>query len=220
MPKLLKNSKKAIQTRNRVRMFRGIRSIIKNDSVSLVNVKDLEQKLKSNEESPPKERISSSNDRFLNLTDNLRSWAIEKNINKRAVTALLKILRSAGMYFLPQDSRTLLETPRKIEIIDLAGGKYWHNGLENCLTQVFSKLSSDLRVELNINVDGLPLFKNSPLVFWPILANVYGEFMSHIDFFALIIIKQLKTFVHIENCLLLNRMQDTMNFHFLPTRIS
>lgn len=178
MAKSLKNSKKAMQTRNRVRMLRGIRSIIKNDSASLLNVNDLKQKLKSNEESPAHDRFSSSNDRLSKLTLELRSWAIDKNINKRAVTELLKILRSAGINFLPKDSRTLLETPRNVEIIDLGGGKYWHNGLRNCLIQVFSQLSLDLCVELNISIDGLPLFKNSPLVFWPILANVYGNYLS------------------------------------------
>lgn len=178
MPKVLKTSKKAIQTRNRVRMFRGIRSIMRNAEASLhINVNNLRKTLNANEEGRSNERFSSLNDRLSNLNQALRTWAIEKNINKRAVTALLKILRSAGVHSVPKDCRTLLETPRKVEIIHLAGGKYWHNGLENCLIQVFSQLSSNLCVELNINIDGLPLFKSSPLVFWPILANVHGEFM-------------------------------------------
>lgn len=167
MPKVLKTSKKAIQSRNRARMFRSIRSIMKNDSVSFVN--SLKQTIAN--ERP-------SHDRLANLKQALRSWAIERNINKRSVTALLSILRSAGINSLPADCRTLLQTPRKVEIIDLAGGKYWHNGLQNCLTRVFSKLSFNLCVELNVNVDGLPLFKSSPLEFWPILANVHGESLS------------------------------------------
>lgn len=171
MPKLLKISKKAIQTRNRVRMYRGIHSIMANDSRSLLSVKSLRDKLKVNEGS---ERIHCSNEKS-HLQNDLRTWAIEKNINKRAVTALLKILRSAGINFLPKDSRTLLETPRQVNIVNLAGGRYWHNGLDKCLTGIFSKLSMNLCIELNINIDGLPLFKSSPLVLWPILANIHGE---------------------------------------------
>lgn len=177
MPKILKSTKKSIQTRNRVRMFRGIESIMRHDSASLLNVNVVKKKLKNSEASQTHERFTLSNNRLSNLTSELRTWAIEKNINKRAVTALLKILRSAGINSVPKDSRTLLETPRKVEIINLAGGKYWHNSLQNCLANVFSKLSDNLRVELNISIDGLPLYKNSPLVFWPILANVYGEFI-------------------------------------------
>lgn len=103
----------------------------------------------------------------------------KKNINKRAVTALLQILRSAGATSLPKDSRSPLETPRQVEIVDLAGGKYWHNGLEKCLIEIFSQLSVNLCIELNINMDGLPLFKSSPIVLWPILANIHGEWVQH-----------------------------------------
>lgn len=119
MPKILKDSKKAVQTRNRVRMLRGIRSIMKEDSTPHVNVNSLKSELKS---------VSKANARFTsskqlpNLTHDLRTWAIEKNINKRAVSALLKILRSNGINIVPKDSRTLLATPKSVQIINLAGG--------------------------------------------------------------------------------------------------
>lgn len=182
MPKTLKSTKKAIQTRNRVQLLRGIRSIMTQNSVSQLNVNKLKQTMKNNESaSVSNEHTSSSNhclsDRLSNLSSKLRTWAIEKNINKRAITALLKILRSFGLTSLPEDSRTLLETPRKVDIVELAGGKYWHNGLKNCMTQVFGQLSSNMCVEININFDGLPLFKSSPLNLWPILANVHGTFL-------------------------------------------
>lgn len=175
MPKILKQTKKAIQSRQRSRLYRGIRSIMMSDAVPQVTfTKKLKQTF--SEEITSNERPSLTYQ--TSLSNKLRNWAIEKNINKRALTALLKILRSCG-FALPKDSRTLLETPRKVEIVNLAGGKYWHNGLEHCLTQVFSKLSSNLCVRLNINIDGLPLFKSSPITFWPILANVYGNIPVH-----------------------------------------
>lgn len=175
MPKILKDTKKAIQSRNRVRLHRGIRMIMQQDSPTFLNVNSingLKQKLKSHESiAPSPHNVSKS----IDLKDSLRTWAIEKNIRQRAITDLLKILRSAGLRNLPKDSRSLLDTPRKVEIVNRANGKYWHNGLINCLTQTFSHLSSNLSVELNFNIDGLPLFKSSPLAFWPILVNVHGR---------------------------------------------
>lgn len=156
------------QTRNRVRIYRGIQSIMKQDTVSLVNTAQLRKQMfknssKSNEEAkPPK------------LSDKMRSWAIEFHIKRRALTALLKLLRSFGMQSLPQDGRCLLKTPRFIEIEARAGGKYWHNGLQKTLSRAFSKLNSDLHIQINLNIDGLPLFKSSPKSFWPILATVHG----------------------------------------------
>lgn len=178
MPKILKNTKKAIQSRERVRLFRGVQSIMRYNATSnVLNVTKLKQKLINNEDKSPHERISSLNDRKSNLLSDLRTWAIENNIHKRAITALLKVLRSAGITNLPKDSRKLLETPRNVIIVNRAGGKYWHNGIVNCLAESFSKLASNLKVEINLNIDGLPLFKSSPLVFWPILMNVHGMFL-------------------------------------------
>lgn len=159
---------KTQQTRKRVQMYRGIQSIIKRDSceINLVNPIQLKKKILNN---------SSQSDEPPKLSNELRSWAIQFHIKRRALTALLKILKSFGMQSLPSDSRCLLKTPRIIEIEDRAGGKYWNNGIKKTLSQVFNKLSSNLLVEINVNIDGLPLFKSSPETFWPILANVHGR---------------------------------------------
>lgn len=157
------------QTKNRVRLYRGIQALMKQDTISLINVTQFKKQIfkstsQSNEKvDPPK------------LSDELRSWSIDFFIKRRALTALLKILRSFGMQSLPADSRCLLKTPRLIEIEDRAGGKYWNNGINRTLSEVFSKLSSNLRIEINVSMDGLPLFRSSASSFWPILANVYGK---------------------------------------------
>lgn len=161
------------QTRNRVRMCRGIKSIMQNDTIALVNVNQLKKQMAKNQ----------STNEAPKLSDELRSWAIQFYIKKRALSALLKILRSFGMPSLPADSRSLLKTPRSITIANLAGGKYWHNGIQNSLLQVFSKLSSNLRIEINLNMDGLPIFKSSPTSLWPILANVHGAYFLLLRYF-------------------------------------
>lgn len=163
MPKILKKNTKAIQTRNRVRLYRGIKTIMKADEASMARF--------MRNVTPTFQRTDTIKK---TLNESLRTWAIEHHIKRRALTALLKILVSVGFTSLPRDSRTLLKTPRIVEIENRAGGKYWHNGIGNCLRQIFAKLSSDLSIEINISIDGLPLFKSSPVVFWPFLFNIHG----------------------------------------------
>lgn len=160
--------KKKEQTRNRVRIFRGINSIMRKDNLHLLDSIKLRKTLNENE--------SNTEDRPIEpkLSDKLRSWVHEYHVRRNAVSALLKILIFFGMTSLPKDSRTLMKTPRTIKIDNLAGGQYWHNDLKLSLKRIFGKLHSDLSIKININFDGLPLFKSSPTTFWPILANIHG----------------------------------------------
>lgn len=165
MTKVLKSTKSE-QARNRLRLFRGVQSIIKSDNLSFLNATHLKKKISESIDknpSPPK-----------NLSDKLRTWAIEFRIQRSGVSELLKILISAGHKSLPRDSRSLLRTPRIVQIENRAGGQYWHHGIENNLKRIFAKLNSDTEIEMNFNMDGLPLFKSSPITFWPILANIHG----------------------------------------------
>lgn len=158
------------QTRNRVRFFRGIQSILKHDNISIVNAVQLRKKI-------DKSNLSTSNEKEIeppSLSDELKSWALKFHTKRRALTALLKLLRSFGVQSLPKDSRCLLKTPRVIEIEVRSGGQYWHNGLIKEISRVFGKLSCDLRVQINLNMDGLPLCKSSLKTFWPILVNFHG----------------------------------------------
>lgn len=101
-------------------------------------------------------------------------WATEHRISKRALNGLLPILRDNGMSSLPKNYRTLQETPVRIEIAHAGGGQLWHNGLQNCMKNIFSSLSRDLTVHLKFNIDGLPVYKSSKTTFWPILASIAG----------------------------------------------
>lgn len=104
----------------------------------------------------------------------LREWVVKKRVARTAVDALLAILVSFGINGLPKNHRTLLGTPVNIETNDVAGGELWYNGLQNCLTRIFSGLDKDISISLNFNIDGLPLFKSSKTSFWPILASIHG----------------------------------------------
>lgn len=156
----------------RLRIFRGIRSIMNKDEESFVNSTSLKNKLTEYAEiEKPDEKPKP------NFTSQLRSWALNFNIQRNAVTALLKILIMAGFIYLPKDSRAFFKTPRFIDIKPLAGGQYWHYGIENCLKNIFSRLNTNIKIKLNFNMDGLPLFKSSPIGFWPILGNIHGVYL-------------------------------------------
>ena len=109
--------------------------------------------------------------------DQLRAWVAESGTPLKHTNSLLALLRP-HFPSLPKDGRTLLKTCKKYDISDVAGGKYHHFGvaagvklrLEKCKDiRHFSELN------LQFNIDGLPLFKSSSDSFWPILALIHQE---------------------------------------------
>lgn len=77
----------------------------------------------------------------------------------------------------PKDPRTLLQTPTKISIIfEIASNQsYWHQGLEYCIKTYCKPIAfkNFAKISLNINIDGIPTFKNSKDEFWPILFYIH-----------------------------------------------
>ncbi|EZA50292.1 hypothetical protein X777_11303 [Ooceraea biroi] len=96
---------------------------------------------------------------------------------------LLRGLREFGHPELPSDSRTLVNTPNKINIQTLAGGTYAHYGLERALKeqlryknllQCIADKEIPATFNININIDGLPLSKCSKSQLWLILGKIVG----------------------------------------------
>lgn len=176
MPKLIKNKSQVESTRNRARFFRNVQSILRkgNDQINYIRKRSVPQFFK---EQPIDQQFITEPEKESSLADKLRSWALEFNVTRRAITSLLKILKFSGMSCLPNDCRTLLQTPRVVHIENVAGGKYWHHGLKIALETLFSSLNKNIEIKLNINADGLPLFKSSAIEFWPLLANIRGLYV-------------------------------------------
>lgn len=121
MARAEKKSRNANQVRNRVKFHRRLRSILEREN-QLTNVnchqnKNIDQE-KLKQERTENETIASN--------ERLRRWALKYNISKRAISELLTILISLGMNWLPKDSRTLLSTPRYVEMSNLTNGKLWY----------------------------------------------------------------------------------------------
>lgn len=96
-----------------------------------------------------------------NLKIFLSQWSIKHTIPVRAMNELLEKLKLFDKS-LPQDIRTLRETPRKTSIVEMGKGTYFHYGLENCLTDFLHKMNlsgeSD-SLKLNFGIDGKQIMK-------------------------------------------------------------
>lgn len=120
-------------------------------------------------------------DDTVQLTEQLVAWVSKFNISHSALNALLSILR---IYhgFLPKDARTMLKTALHYNILSIAGGSYYHFGIEVWVKSIINSLplsKTDVdEVSLQINIDGLPLFKSSNMQLWPILGRLVKPSVS------------------------------------------
>lgn len=110
--------------------------------------------------------------------EKLSQWAIHHQITRSALNSLLILLRDEfddGNKDLPMDGRTLIGTPRMTNIVvhDNAN-QYWHYGLERGISDTISRRPAVAdNYSINVNIDGLPLFRSSTLSFWPILVQLH-----------------------------------------------
>jgi hypothetical protein len=86
---------------------------------------------------------------------------------------LLKVLKRYHPD-LPIDPRTLLgQKNTKVITSSMAPGKYFHFGLLQGLHQIMDNLSYQMdSIQIQLNVDGTPLFKSAMSVFWPIICGI------------------------------------------------
>ena len=107
-----------------------------------------------------------------NLDDDIRSWATRNACTRTALNEMLGLLRRHG-HRLPKDARTLLHTPRVVESIAKCGGQFVYFGIESGILRDIELYQGDVyNLKLNINIDGVPLFKSTNVQFWPILCAV------------------------------------------------
>ncbi len=111
-------------------------------------------------------------------SSSLASWASPFQVKSNAVDHLLKILQKHGHTHLPSSARTLLKTPRQVTTMQKCGMEYLHYPLRQQLLDNLEKypveeiLNNDT-IYLSFSIDGLPLFKSSGKVVWPVLCAVH-----------------------------------------------
>lgn len=109
------------------------------------------------------------------LKEKLMFWANEHKVQHHALTSLLKILKTESHDDLPNDGRTLLNTPRYTNIYQKSGGDYYHYGLKNGILDILCQQTNLIvknPIVINLNIDGLPIAKSSKSQLWPILAEI------------------------------------------------
>ncbi|XP_050064472.1 uncharacterized protein LOC126553337 [Aphis gossypii] len=115
-----------------------------------------------------------SNDQ-MGICDKLRNWNVEFNVSHNCLNKLLNILKSEGLN-VPKDGRTLMNTPKKHNILSMEPGAYVHFHINQIISSLLHKHEFDLSditdLKLGINVDGLPISKSSKSQFWPILISI------------------------------------------------
>ncbi|XP_070182273.1 uncharacterized protein [Littorina saxatilis] len=120
-------------------------------------------------------------DKTEELGGELAAWSSKWKVKANAFTALLTLL---NVYFprLPKDSRTVMKTPRSLDVKEIGGGSYFHFGIVAMLTNIVPAFSHlvlrGTRLLIQVNIDGLPLFKSSGIQLWPILGRVCQPFQS------------------------------------------
>ena len=125
----------------------------------------------NDEKSVSSESISSidkSNDINV-LVNNLTSWATRHKITHAALGDLLIVLRKS-FPGLPKSPKTILKTEQlEVEVFE---NSYSYLGIKNGLLSERTECFTDKTVTIQVNIDGLPLFKSSSMQIWPILGLV------------------------------------------------
>ena len=108
------------------------------------------------------------------LADYLREWAVKQQTPNMSLSELLGFLRIFHPE-LPKDPRTLLKTSINYTILNKCGGQYFYFGIAASIHKQVQECISSLPdlfcLKLQINIDGLPLFKSTSDQFWPILGK-------------------------------------------------
>ncbi|XP_067229733.1 uncharacterized protein [Chanodichthys erythropterus] len=111
------------------------------------------------------------------LQSSLADWAIEFGISLIALSALLSILKICHPS-LPKDGRTLLKTKTSYKISSVAGGVFHYCGILNSIRKILDVIWRNVPdrhvFKLQLNFDGLPIFKSTTTQFWPILGLLQG----------------------------------------------
>ncbi|XP_035890660.1 uncharacterized protein LOC118513892 [Anopheles stephensi] len=113
----------------------------------------------------------------MTFPEGLRRWALASKISLAHVNDLLLLVRDTTDYYVPKDARTFLNTPTRVgsQIATVAGGQLWYQGIETALQNYFSNTKPTIdRLEINLSMDGIPVYNNGPTQLWPILMQLHN----------------------------------------------
>lgn len=98
------------------------------------------------------------------LRSSITDWALRFGLSLIALSALLAILR-VQFPFSPKDGWSLLKTKTEYNVEMIAGGSFHYfsivNAFRNTLRSVCSRFTDWHTFNMQLNFDGIPLFKSS-----------------------------------------------------------
>lgn len=111
----------------------------------------------------------------LYLLSELRKWGL-RNVSKHKVDDILKIFNPI-FPFLPKSYKTLLRTPYIVSLEIVGTGLMWHKKIRSNIEERIDHqyLTDNGQIVMDVNIDGIPLYKDSTKQFWPILGKFVGQ---------------------------------------------
>ena len=122
-------------------------------------------------EDSSEDELDTQCDNLPSLPSQLACWSVNHRIPHSAINDLLRILKLNVEKELPLDARTLLNTPRTVNVLKKCGGEYIYHGIMHAIKKQ-PPHSLEQLVSLIVNIDGLPISKSSDAQFWPILGTI------------------------------------------------
>lgn len=115
-------------------------------------------------------------DKLDKLKHNLKEIIITHSLSREVTEELLRALNEYGIE-LPKTKKTLMniKKPEKGSIRIVFPGIYMHIGIQNNLIHLDEKYFKSESVVIDVNIDGLPLYKSSTVSVWPILGFFVNE---------------------------------------------
>ncbi|CAN7943547.1 unnamed protein product, partial [Ixodes hexagonus] len=108
----------------------------------------------------------------LSATEELAAVARRRGLSHGTVNTIAAIFRKLG-HDVPKDARTILGTERRAPIQD--DDPFIHFGLKRGIIEALGEGAAPSEIVIQLNIDGLPLFKSSSVCFWPILCRVMNS---------------------------------------------
>lgn len=131
--------------------------------------------------------VVSTDNADYNLAQSLREWTVNHNVTHSALKDLLLVLQQSGLD-VPGDPRTLMQTPRMVNVSRLSGGSFVYFGIEEKISNrvvrfgytnyedpLTLNIQKDLQsplISISVGIDGVPISRSSNKQFWPILCYV------------------------------------------------
>ncbi|KYN26870.1 hypothetical protein ALC57_03748 [Trachymyrmex cornetzi] len=109
----------------------------------------------------------------------IKKWALQNNISQIALQELMNILRNKLLPQLPVSVKSFVGTKYTFNIENFVDPEeehyqYVYFGLREGLSCINTALHIN-KVPLQINIDGIPLYKSSRKQLWPILCKVHHD---------------------------------------------